>query len=526
MSNASNHSSEDARASEGRGRKGGADLQNWGNGYQDPAGSSQSSLYDRHPPTHASSSRRDGRSNAPGHVGDTTTPKVNAARRTRQRTESQPAAFDGHARHRANGDTTPGPQKTSRDEEQFNFAVDARTNGQGVGATYQSQISPYATMTVGRFHIKNEEPPFDPNSVPSSSHSHAASEDDEAPPRASVESEERPFEHWYRGEVSRNGGVGELRVGRRKEMLDIANYGYTAKKNASRTPSAVDNGGRDPARRRRADSVAGIGERESVYMDEERARQLGLVMDEHPPTDIEGDSEQEQPYTWNARSQGYYQEPTPTRDQFSRPSLNDRANSPSNIGLPPTRIPAPASPRAGTPPQRRGALEPVPDPSTPKASRPFSPPQETPKASESANKRRRGTTPPVASASKKAKGKSPARTIQKTQDRGSVAYYPTPNGDNMEDAIPTWSQPVQGGNWDEVSAPTTLVYGCLRVLNIVNRWSRQPWLGREVLMACTRPVMADHSPLLGRTKLHLPLVHLASIIRNTNLHAKMARTYQ
>jgi hypothetical protein len=43
--------------------------------------------------------------------------------------------------------------------------------------------------------------------------------EDPAPPRASVDSEEHPFEHWYRGEVSRNDGVRELRVGKRLEML-------------------------------------------------------------------------------------------------------------------------------------------------------------------------------------------------------------------------------------------------------------------------------------------------------------------
>ena len=32
---------------------------------------------------------------------------------------------------------------------------------------------------------------------------------DSTTPRPSIDSEERPFEHWYRGEVSRNGGVDE-----------------------------------------------------------------------------------------------------------------------------------------------------------------------------------------------------------------------------------------------------------------------------------------------------------------------------
>jgi hypothetical protein len=43
-----------------------------------------------------------------------------------------------------------------------------------------------------------------------------------------MDSKERPFEHWYRGEVSGNDGIGELRVGRRMEMLEIASYGHAS----------------------------------------------------------------------------------------------------------------------------------------------------------------------------------------------------------------------------------------------------------------------------------------------------------
>jgi hypothetical protein len=77
--------------------------------------------------------------------------------------------------------------------------------------------------------IQNEQPPFPP--TPTSSHFHDTDGDGggvgNSNARVSTDSEEHPFEHWYRGEVSRNGGVGELRVGKRMEMLEIANYGHT-----------------------------------------------------------------------------------------------------------------------------------------------------------------------------------------------------------------------------------------------------------------------------------------------------------
>ncbi|KAG8968677.1 hypothetical protein FRC03_006424 [Tulasnella sp. 419] len=60
--------------------------------------------------------------------------------------------------------------------------------------------------------IRDETPPFNPNRV------------------SRVPSfEEREFEHWYRGDVSRNGGRGEIKVGKgqtAKEMLEIAIGGH------------------------------------------------------------------------------------------------------------------------------------------------------------------------------------------------------------------------------------------------------------------------------------------------------------
>jgi serine/arginine repetitive matrix protein 1 len=93
-----------------------------------------------------------------------------------------------------------------------------------------------------------------------------------------MDSEERPFEHWYRGEVSRNGGVGELRVGKRQEMLDIANYGHmTRNYNQNANLNASPRWGQPPSpysapredkapqhHRKRAGSIGGITEVERV----------------------------------------------------------------------------------------------------------------------------------------------------------------------------------------------------------------------------------------------------------------------
>lgn len=111
------------------------------------------------------------------------------------------------------------------------------------------------------------------------------SSDDFAPPRPSTDSEERPFEHWYRGEVARNGGVGELRVGRRLEMLEIANYGHKARANQAQQKTGT---------RRRAESIGlgsgmGPGTRQSFYMDPEDSRGVERVLDETPLTDVEVD---------------------------------------------------------------------------------------------------------------------------------------------------------------------------------------------------------------------------------------------
>ncbi|KXN82820.1 hypothetical protein AN958_02094 [Leucoagaricus sp. SymC.cos] len=158
--------------------------------------------------------------------------------------------------------------------------------------------------------IINEPAPFNTASSSSSIYNiHEEMSTDELgftspkPSRDSLDSmEERPFEHWYRGEVSRNGGVGELRVGKQQEMLDIANYGYAINNKrkllASRQAALLAmNDSRRGSMRKRADSVAGFGRlgfgmkgRGSLYLDDDTVLDgIGRVLDEDPLTDIDGD---------------------------------------------------------------------------------------------------------------------------------------------------------------------------------------------------------------------------------------------
>ncbi|KAG6879332.1 hypothetical protein C0992_003466, partial [Termitomyces sp. T32_za158] len=339
--------------------------------------------------------------------------------------------------------------------------------------------------------LLNEPPPFDPASASSSkAPSQRSASPDIRPPRPSTESEERPFEHRYRGEVSRNGGVGELRVGRRQEMLDIANYGHTIR--------ARERERREGAKRRkRADSGSWIAdgsrERESLHLDDEDVGRVGRVLDEAPLTDLDGSEgghyiddgevyghgvhdEDEDEHTWRQddstfdeglsratlngttspqhetswTSHGTHNSPSPTTIQSKRP---DAATRPSKI---PARSRQSSESRGATPtPVIRGASEP-PTPSSshtpPPQSRQRS--QQQPKATP--NKR-------AASKPRTPAGKSRAKTVASKKDldeeakRRSIARYPTPGNGNDEmmiDAIPEWTQPVpHQGNWDDVILP-------------------------------------------------------------------------
>lgn len=362
--------------------------------------------------------------------------------------------------------------------------------------------------------LLHEPPPFPTDATTSSGFTQPRNTSlEEPPPRPSTDSEERPYEHWYRGEVSRNGGVGELRVGRRQEMLDIANYGHLI---ASRKPSAAarlpptaaedDNGAvRRPAgaARRRAGSIAGMTrkerERESIYLDEEHVDAVGRVLDERPPADWDGEAEEgseaeaygggggayayipgvgEAPSgEWTTVAGAHERSTTPTPSMLPRPSSRQQ-----QMNIPPTRIPGPSSRRSSesrsipnTSPVIGGVYN-----NTSMTSSSKSPTASPPAASASFNSRQPNTnaSPPSAAqkrgispgAKKAARGPAAAKAMAKAKtlpgkqpqegNRGSVAYYPTPMGDgeDMADAIPSWTQPVpRAGNWDEVRSALLLL---------------------------------------------------------------------
>lgn len=325
----------------------------------------------------------------------------------------------------------------------------------------------------------DEAPPFS-----SSTSSHFQLEDDT---RVSSESEERPFEHWYRGDVSRNGGVGELRVGRRAEMLDIANYGYTLRNASSHI---VNNGyqrsrsnsrSRDAASsrygmRQRAESVS-AAVRQDAVLDEDEAAMHDAVMDEQAPADFDSDG-----YEDPADLYGHYPDGTASSPSLALyPSQNGSSvTARHRPGHSQSRIPTPSR-QASTEPHTptttsiaRGAPAPTTPTSihhTPRArqgfprsqTQPLQPTQRqktpTPSVTSSTTAKRRAASPAASTslsgakrpkASSKPPSSMPKRT-NKEENRRSIGQYPTPDGDDVMDAIPSWTQPIPPtGNWDDV----------------------------------------------------------------------------
>ncbi|KAJ7205991.1 hypothetical protein GGX14DRAFT_643880, partial [Mycena pura] len=290
--------------------------------------------------------------------------------------------------------------------------------------------------------LLNEPPPFMPGTGSANSH-------DDTPPRPSHDSEESPFEHWYRGEVSRNGGVGELKLGKRQEMLEIANYGHTLKqKQALATSREAEQS--NSRRRKRSDSVAALERRESLYFDEERANNVGRVLDEGPLTDVDGEMS----------DFDYY-------NQRHRPFDTSISSAPDTESMTSTPMQTPRQqgtyPPASTPTQMmRGASEPPSFPSSSSSLSQTSRQLQNPKRAATSSPPSASTSKkPRAAATPKSKAKAKpkrANTVAAGDKRGSVAYYPSPgddDDDNLADAIPTWTQPTAPptGRWDDVVLP-------------------------------------------------------------------------
>ncbi|KAF8631030.1 hypothetical protein AX15_002641 [Amanita polypyramis BW_CC] len=447
------------------------------NGYQ-PSRSSQGSA--------ASSSSR--------------TPLINSSKKpttARSRTLSQPYGHDS-----INAKLRPKPRGSARPTRipKVSKAAPSMPNSP-ITISYSNELgqlhtNPSLSTLEGLGHqvsgILDEPAPFRTGTMSSASKSQSNLQLDEAPPRSSNDSEERPFEHWYRGEVSRNGGVGELRVGRRQEMLDIANYGHNIAKRqdeASIVTTTTSTTHDDSRRRKRADSVGGIRrDRDSVYLDDEHMGHIGRVLDENPLTDLDGESDDSdtqsmgdrqvesprQAYNYTSHQIGDIStasEPplysaydsrssTPTPTTVNRPSIQQNGSS-RTPATSPTRQSADS--RSTTPVQIKRGISEVPSssrstPSTPRAQRQR--PKDAPPPS---SMQKRGISPmSPAKKSKSPGGKAarpkaakPKKEMTEEEKRRSVAVYPLSAGDgDMADAIPSWTQPkLKEGNWDEVVLP-------------------------------------------------------------------------
>lgn len=442
----------------------------------------------------------------------------------------------------SNGNTPTVPQTNGfansppHPEQEFGQYHDHRSGTYSSNFTTSSLTSKSIVGLTGSTHpgLLHESPPFPPSSSATSlaytpttngyhHHAHGEAEEfmDAAPSRQSMESEEQPFEHWYRGEVSRNGGVGELRVGKRQEMLDIANYGHlirSANANAKRKAAPGEWENDAPYReertsqhyssgrgrhRKRAGSIGGLTEAErvrgSVYFDEANLDAVGRVLDENPLTDLDDD------YTSDVASLSSYNRvehdyipgvgdisttttvvaPNPYSDvavdMHLTPRMDDRSTTPTPMSqsqrgqYPPTRIPGPSKSRqstetrAETPSTLNTSTRSTVNVSTSSTSKTPSPPLVAPSAngkrsvsgqSVGGGPGKRGVSPATPNAKrrmpvKSLRGKQTPVKLPSKEQRESVGQYPSPGeGEDMADAIPTWTQPVpRTGNWDEVVLP-------------------------------------------------------------------------
>ncbi|KDQ62043.1 hypothetical protein JAAARDRAFT_189417 [Jaapia argillacea MUCL 33604] len=312
--------------------------------------------------------------------------------------------------------------------------------------------------------------------------------------RRSSESEERPFEHWYRGDLARNGGVGELRVARRMEMLEIASYGHSTGKVRARTglgiglgvsmggggfgsgrnsrvieEGIIDDGSAGVARRvrKRAESV---GARESFYLDTERVDEAGRVLDEHPLTDLEVDgddytdgetsfSQSHQQHTNNhlrPRDVGSVSTPSLLSDTQRQRNVSTQSSSRIPTPAPSTRRQGQGSDTPRTPTSSRSVAA-----ASTSRSRAASPTTSrlSPNSavSNTPNQKKRAKSPAASTASAKKPKKTVNNKSRKEEMRKSVSEYPSPGEGEDADmayAIPSWTQPkARGGNWDEVVLP-------------------------------------------------------------------------
>ncbi|KIJ54801.1 hypothetical protein M422DRAFT_24691 [Sphaerobolus stellatus SS14] len=321
-----------------------------------------------------------------------------------------------------------------------------------------------SAISLSRQRIADEQRPFPSESSAKSIDEGRLSSD-----------EEQPFQHWYRGDVARSGGVGEYKVGKRVEMLDIANYGHalgtSRRKRAYEEPIIRSENVVQPHARKRAESFSSI-ERTSIYMEPQDADR---VLDETPLTDIDDETDYEHarylsdPYARFIAASNGHQSDIPqshyksdSQDTTNQYPPSSRIPSPT-AQLPTSQIPQPSRiPQSGRlrqssisqPRSRSTSISQKPLSSTTPTSTPAGPSNGTQAANQ------RGRTKPAGNPSKTpVKSKSQKRSKSTGDALRSSTTTPQPlntkDFDGLADAVPDTRTPIaKNGNWDDVILPT------------------------------------------------------------------------
>ena len=352
--------------------------------------------------------------------------------------------------------------------------------------------------------ILNEPPPFSPSvaSMLSSDLQYEQSRlvgvyGQEAPPRPSTDSVERPFEHWYRGESTRNGGVGELRVGR-SEMLDIAQFGHRPQPRVNPVTGAVTmsvaNAASLSVSRRRVGSLdrSRSGDRDSWFIDDKTREAMGLhgrVMEESPLTDLEDvDGTTEGPEStigyrgrqresWrssgrqegNATQPGEGQEQYPSRSSSTPPfartdaMVQQQLPMASSVSIRPTAALVRQNSKKSTKSTKSAKSTTLSaGRRTPTSTKAMS---VTPAKVAAANGTPSAARPPtvgkVPATSQKGKTKTPAKPKPRQAPKSTPPAASEPDhlasestDGTLVDAIPVFSPMPRDGNWDDMILPT------------------------------------------------------------------------
>lgn len=262
-------------------------------------------------------------------------------------------------------------------------------------------------------------------------------------------------------------------------MLDIASYGYASKRLSSWVGSGSTRSSSrseempDALRHKRRAESTGPSNRESFYMDREQAEDENMVLDETPLTDMEDHEPDEISYYFDTHEPRPESPPLPTSYDLVPPSRTSSRTQPSPAPVV-SKIPTPSHPPMssdppwtptplGPPLMSRGVSEPLPSTSSPvaqssnqgwrsqpptKASIPHTPKtpgKNIPSSSKTNGAAKKSSKPPPVSMKQAKQGEG--------GKRGSIAVYPTPDGEDIENAIPSWTRPVENSNWDDVVLP-------------------------------------------------------------------------